>query len=70
MTFLRFRFSYTTTRVINEDEKKLFRCGFAVAPVTRWEYYNTIYTERYMLKPVDNSVSDNLLLPVKILKFT
>jgi dipeptidyl-peptidase-4 len=32
-----------------------FRAGVAVAPVTRWEDYDTIYTERYMLRPQDNA---------------
>ena len=29
----------------------LFKAGAAVAPVTDWHYYDTIYTERYMGKP-------------------
>ena len=32
----------------------LFRCGAAVAPVTDWRLYDTIYTERYMGLPEDN----------------
>ncbi|KAJ8253351.1 hypothetical protein GJAV_G00211970 [Gymnothorax javanicus] len=32
----------------------LFKCGIAVAPVSKWEYYDTIYTERYMLQPKEN----------------
>ncbi|HEY3174127.1 MAG TPA: S9 family peptidase [Candidatus Polarisedimenticolia bacterium] len=31
-----------------------FRAGVAVAPVTDWKDYDTIYTERYMDRPVDN----------------
>ncbi|XP_076815585.1 dipeptidyl peptidase 4-like [Clavelina lepadiformis] len=45
---------YTTTRVIGEDSQNVFKCGFAVAPVTRWELYHAIYTERYMQLPEDN----------------
>ncbi|MEQ2264875.1 hypothetical protein XENORESO_021230 [Xenotaenia resolanae] len=32
----------------------VFKCGMAVAPVSKWEYYDTIYTERYMLQPSEN----------------
>uniref|UniRef100_A0A3Q3WAU1 Uncharacterized protein n=1 Tax=Mola mola TaxID=94237 RepID=A0A3Q3WAU1_MOLML len=32
----------------------VFKCGMAIAPVSKWEYYDTIYTERYMMPPEDN----------------
>lgn len=32
-----------------------FELGIAVAPVTSWRYYDTIYTERYMRTPGENS---------------
>ena len=48
--------SYATSRTIGEDADNVYRCGFAVAPVTMWELYHTIYTERYMLMPEDNEV--------------
>ncbi|NXC20821.1 DPP4 peptidase, partial [Corythaeola cristata] len=35
----------------------VFKCGIAVAPVSRWQYYDSIYTERYMGLP---TASDNL----------
>ena len=31
-----------------------FVAGAAVAPVTDWHYYDTLYTERYMKRPQDN----------------
>jgi len=31
-----------------------FAAGVAVAPVSDWRYYDTIYTERYMKRPQDN----------------
>uniref|UniRef100_A0A803TUH7 Dipeptidyl peptidase 4 n=1 Tax=Anolis carolinensis TaxID=28377 RepID=A0A803TUH7_ANOCA len=34
-----------------------FKCGIAVAPVSRWQYYDSIYTERYMGLPTKE---DNL----------
>uniref|UniRef100_A0A672ILD4 Dipeptidyl peptidase 4-like n=1 Tax=Salarias fasciatus TaxID=181472 RepID=A0A672ILD4_SALFA len=33
----------------------LFKCGMAVAPVAKWEYYDAVYTERYMGTPSENS---------------
>jgi len=36
----------------------VFKCGIAVAPVTNWIYYDTVYTERYLGLPNPN---DNLL---------
>lgn len=32
-----------------------FKAAIAVAPVTNWRYYDTIYTERYMGLPQDNA---------------
>lgn len=33
----------------------VYRMGMAVAPVTHWKYYDTIYTERYNGLPQDNT---------------
>jgi dipeptidyl-peptidase-4 len=32
-----------------------FKAGIAVAPVTNWRFYDTIYTERYMKTPQENA---------------
>jgi len=32
----------------------IFKAGIAVAPVTDWKFYDTIYTERYMRTPNEN----------------
>ncbi len=32
----------------------IFKVGIAVAPVTNWRFYDTIYTERYMRTPQEN----------------
>lgn len=34
----------------------VFACGVAVAPVTDWRLYDSVYTERYMGAPEDNPV--------------
>ncbi len=32
----------------------VFKVGIAVAPVTNWRYYDSVYTERFMRKPQEN----------------
>jgi len=32
-------------------QPELFKMGIAVAPVTNWRYYDTVYTERYLKTP-------------------
>ncbi|KAM9328458.1 dipeptidyl peptidase 4-like [Pholidichthys leucotaenia] len=44
---------YVTSMVLGSNSK-VFKCGMAVAPVSKWEYYDTIYTERYMQQPSQN----------------
>ncbi|XP_038607566.1 dipeptidyl peptidase 4 isoform X2 [Tachyglossus aculeatus] len=47
---------YVTSMVLGAGSD-VFKCGIAVAPVSRWEYYDSIYTERYMGLPTKE---DNL----------
>ncbi|KAK6483085.1 dipeptidyl peptidase 4-like [Huso huso] len=47
---------YVTSMVLGSGSG-VFKCGMAVAPVSKWEYYDSMYTERYMGMPVE---SDNL----------
>jgi dipeptidyl-peptidase 4 len=48
--------SYGGTMVLTALFKApdVFKAGVAVAPVTDWRLYDTIYTERYMGRPQDN----------------
>ena len=36
------------------DKNSPFKCGVAMAPVTDWRFYDSIYTERYMTTPQQN----------------
>ncbi|XP_013200635.1 venom dipeptidyl peptidase 4 [Amyelois transitella] len=45
---------YATTMMLIKDSEHLMACGAAIAPVTSWLYYDTIYTERYMDTPQKN----------------
>lgn len=36
------------------EGRPVFCCGVAVAPVTDWRFYDTVYTERYMRTPQEN----------------
>ena len=42
----------STTCMCKSD---VFKVGIAVAPVINWRYYDTIYTERFLRKPEQNS---------------
>ncbi|XP_007494329.2 dipeptidyl peptidase 4 isoform X1 [Monodelphis domestica] len=47
---------YVTSMVLGSGSG-VFKCGIAVAPVSRWDYYDSVYTERYMGLPTPE---DNL----------
>ncbi|XP_044171108.1 probable dipeptidyl-aminopeptidase B isoform X7 [Acropora millepora] len=44
---------FLTSYVLGQNSN-VFKVGMAVAPVTDWRYYDSIYTERYMLTPQEN----------------
>ncbi|KAM8871565.1 dipeptidyl peptidase 4-like isoform 1-T1 [Synchiropus picturatus] len=44
---------YVTSMALG-SASKVYKCGMAVAPVSKWDYYDSIYTERYMTEPKDN----------------
>ncbi|GAW14526.1 hypothetical protein ANO14919_039290 [Xylariales sp. No.14919] len=45
---------FQTLKTLEQDAGETFKYGMAVAPVTDWRFYDSIYTERYMLTPQEN----------------
>lgn len=45
---------YMTLKTLEQDAGQTFRYGMAVAPVTDWRFYDSVYTERYMHTPQHN----------------
>ncbi|KAF8426281.1 putative dipeptidyl-aminopeptidase B [Tirmania nivea] len=46
---------FMTLKTLEQDGGNMFKYGMAVAPVTDWRFYDSIYTERYMHTPQSNS---------------
>lgn len=46
---------FTTLKTLEQDAGRTFSYGMAVAPVTDWLFYDSVYTERYMRLPADNA---------------
>ena len=46
----------------------IFKMGIAVAPITNWRYYDTIYTERFMRTPQENPEGYDENSPVQFVK--
>ena len=49
---------YMTLMELSSAECR-FNCGIAMAPVTDWRFYDSIYTERYMRTPQENEAGYN-----------
>ncbi|GFF33566.1 probable dipeptidyl-aminopeptidase B [Aspergillus lentulus] len=45
---------FMTLKTLEQDAGQTFQYGMAVAPVTDWRFYDSIYTERYMHTPQHN----------------
>ncbi|CAK7563495.1 MAG: hypothetical protein SEPTF4163_001364 [Sporothrix epigloea] len=45
---------FTTLKTLEQDAGRTFSYGMAVAPVTDWRFYDSVYTERYMGTPQTN----------------
>lgn len=46
---------YLTLKTLEKDAGAHFKYGVAVAPVTDWRFYDSVYTERYMHTPQQNT---------------
>jgi dipeptidyl-peptidase-4 len=44
----------------------IFKAGVAIAPVTDWKFYDTVYTERFMRTPQQNASGYNNGSPIKL----
>jgi dipeptidyl-peptidase-4 len=44
----------------------VFASAIAVAPVTHWKFYDTIYTERFMQTPLLNPEGYNAAAPINV----
>lgn len=47
------------TLMAMSEGRPVFNAGIAIAPPTSWRYYDTIYTERFMRTPKENSTGYN-----------
>ncbi|KAL4810189.1 putative dipeptidyl-aminopeptidase B [Aspergillus unguis] len=45
---------FMTLKTLEQDAGETFQYGMAVAPVTDWRFYDSVYTERYMHTPQYN----------------
>lgn len=58
---------YMTSLVLTKGEG-VFKMGIAVAPVTTWRFYDTIYTERYLKTPQLNPTGYDENSPIEYAK--
>ncbi|KAM9908266.1 hypothetical protein OXX79_000474 [Metschnikowia pulcherrima] len=45
---------FTTLKTLENDKGEIFKYGMAVAPVTNWLFYDSVFTERIMGSPSEN----------------
>ena len=46
------------------EGRPVFRAGIAIAPPTCWRYYDTVYTERFMRTPQENTSGYDEVCPI------
>jgi dipeptidyl-peptidase-4 len=54
---------YETLMAIS-DKNSPYKAAVAIAPVTSWRYYDTVYAERFMLTPGENEDGYNQSAPI------
>lgn len=47
---------FVSTMMLIQDDQNTLKCGAAVAPVTSWMFYDTMYSERYLDLPQANPI--------------
>ncbi len=55
---------YETLMAVSAKDNP-YAAAVAVAPVTDWRYYDTVYAERFMLTPMQNDEGYNTSAPIK-----
>ena len=50
---------FMTLKILETDAGQTFKYGVAVAPVTDWRFYDSVYTNRYMHTPQENEEGYN-----------
>lgn len=55
---------YETLMAISDPASR-FKAAVAIAPVTSWRYYDTVYAERYMLTPGENEEGYRASAPIE-----
>ena len=58
---------YTTLMAMSRGNG-IFKAGVAIAPVTDWRYYDSVYTERFMRTPQENTYGYDVSSPLKLAK--
>lgn len=56
---------YETLMAVSQKNSP-YAAAVAVAPVTDWRYYDSVYTERYMLTPKENESGYNESAPINL----
>ncbi|MDL2242045.1 DPP IV N-terminal domain-containing protein, partial [Bacteroidales bacterium OttesenSCG-928-L03] len=59
-------FGGTTTLMSMSRGGGVFKAGIAIAPVTDWKFYDSVYTERFMRTPKENFSNYEFCSPVKL----
>lgn len=60
---------FTTLKTLEYDKGSTFKYGMAVAPVTDWKLYDSVYSERYMGLPSKNANYDSTSRVVDVESF-
>lgn len=54
------------TTLMSMSRGNVFKAGIAIAPVTDWKFYDSVYTERFMRTPNENMQNYNASSPLKL----